>query len=210
MTKVRAPMFSFDARGAIAESLVYFPWKGISAVRKYVIPTNPDTDPQKKQRDYMRKVMAAIHAAQALDTNPLNSDDITANSQLGLTYPTPRTWFNMITKLWLDCKVDSKVPIIYTNGRVIDTDKDDFRPWLAVSAEDPTKLAVGKFYLGITRTALIHAKAATVSAGLSVTLAADGGFSGLTAGTKYYWQYRPDEDDPCEGAESGIYSAVAT
>ncbi|MBA7694178.1 hypothetical protein ES703_102785 [subsurface metagenome] len=210
MTKLRAPMFSFEARGAIAESIVFFPWKGLAVARKYVIPTNPNTTKQQIQRAFMRLCVAAIHAAQALAANPLNEDDIVANSQLGLTYPTPRTWFNMITKLWLDCKVAADIPIVYSNGRVMDTDKDDFRPWLYTTPEDGATLAVGKFYLGVTRTALIHTQAATVSAGFSVTLAPAGGFSGLVAGTKYYWQFRPDAGDPCEGAESGIYSAYAT
>ncbi|GAI46981.1 unnamed protein product, partial [marine sediment metagenome] len=31
----------------------------------------------------------------------------------------------------------------------------------------------------------------------------------MVAGTKYFWQFRPDTTDPCVGANSGIYYFVA-
>jgi len=34
---------SFGASGKLAESLVYFSWKGISSVRQYIIPANPQS-----------------------------------------------------------------------------------------------------------------------------------------------------------------------
>jgi len=210
MTKVKAPLFSFEARGAIAESLVFFPWKGVSAVRRYVIPANPKTDPQMTQRGYMQDAVDKIHAVQALAAHPLDASDIVAYSQLGLTYPDPHTWFNVIVKLWLLTKVDGKVPIIYSDNSMLDTSKDDFRPLLYLNQEVANQLAAGKFYLGTSRTALITQKAGVIVAGAEVRLNAAGGFSGLTAGVKYFWQFRPDPGDPCEGADSGICTAVAT
>ncbi len=38
MAKVKAPLFSLDARGKIADTLVYAVWKGLNYCRKYVIP----------------------------------------------------------------------------------------------------------------------------------------------------------------------------
>ncbi|GAH49175.1 unnamed protein product, partial [marine sediment metagenome] len=34
MAKVRAPLMSFDARGKLANSLVYLGWKGLKTVRQ--------------------------------------------------------------------------------------------------------------------------------------------------------------------------------
>jgi len=50
MAKVKGPLFSLDARGQIAKTLVYMGWKGIADVRKYVIPANPNTAAQQTQR----------------------------------------------------------------------------------------------------------------------------------------------------------------
>lgn len=47
MAKVDGPLFSLEARGKIADAIVYFPWKGRHAVRRWLKPTNPrDVDQQ--------------------------------------------------------------------------------------------------------------------------------------------------------------------
>jgi hypothetical protein len=43
-------LFSFDARGSIADALTYSNWKGVATVRQRVVPANPDTTAQKTQR----------------------------------------------------------------------------------------------------------------------------------------------------------------
>lgn len=210
MTKVRAPMFSFDARGAIAESLVYFPWKGISAIRSYVIPSNPKTPSQQTQRGYLTAAVTMLHVAQGLATNPFDQDDVTAYSQLGLTFPTPRTWFNMVCKLWMDVMVAGKTPVIYRNATISDPTASSFDCIFYLSEETGSDLAAGKFYFGPSRTALVNSTAATIDPGVSAALANADLSAFLTAGNKYYMQFRPDAADPCEGAESGILSFVAT
>src|SRR4030042_2793759 len=102
MAKVSAPLFSLEARGAVAKSLVYFPWKGINAVRKYVVPTNPKSDNQVTQRGYMTLAVAGIHVAMAAATNPIDSEDKSEYSFLGTLESTPRTWFNTISTQLLD------------------------------------------------------------------------------------------------------------
>lgn len=46
MAKVRGPLYSIDARGKIADSMVFGGWKGIAWVREYFIPQNPNTAEQ--------------------------------------------------------------------------------------------------------------------------------------------------------------------
>lgn len=50
MAIVRGPLFSIDARGAIADAIVFGSWKGIPWVREHFIPQNPKTDDQIAQR----------------------------------------------------------------------------------------------------------------------------------------------------------------
>lgn len=50
MGVLKAPLFSFAASGKLADSLVFMKWKGLNTVRKYVIPTNPNSAAQVTQR----------------------------------------------------------------------------------------------------------------------------------------------------------------
>lgn len=206
MAKVNAPLFSFNASGQLAKSLVYGGWKGLDVVRSYVIPANPKTAAQVTQRGYFTAAVAAIHAALALAANALDAADQAAYAALASTRASPRTWFNEIVKLWADVEVASKVPVIYTDGTISDPTVGSFDCIFYLSEETGSTLAAGKFYFGTSKTALIHSAAATVNAGVSVTLVAADLSAFLTAGEKYYMQFRPDVADGCEGAVSGIYS----
>lgn len=209
MAKLKAPLLSLGASGAIGKSLVYFPWKGLDVVREYVIPANPKTAAQDTQRGYIIAVVAAIHAAQALATNPLDQDDTSAYSLLGSTEPTPRTWFNTICKLWIDCELKADIPVIYSDGTITTKTASAIDLIMYLNEKTPSSLVAGKFYFGSSKTALIHSKPATVVAGVSVALSAEDCSAFLTAGKKYFVQFKPDAADPCEGAESGIYYFVA-
>jgi len=59
MSKTTAPLLSLGASGQIASTLVASSWKGISYMRKYVIPANPRTAGQIAQRDV---VAASVNA----------------------------------------------------------------------------------------------------------------------------------------------------
>lgn len=210
MAKLRAPLFSFGASGQIGDALVYFNWKGLNVVRQKVIPTNPNTSLQQTQRGYITAAVAKIHACQALAADPLDEDDQRAYAALAGTRPTPRTWFNEICKLWCDCKVAADVPIVYCNGTISDPTTTTFDCEIEIEEETASQLAAGKFYFGTTPTALIHAVTATVTAGDCVALVNQDLSAWMVAGTKYYMQFRPDSGDPCEGADSGIYTFYAT
>ena len=210
MAKLKAPLFSLGASGKLGGALVYMTWKGLDTVREYVIPANPDTLLQQTQRGYLRIMVDAIHAAQASATNPLDSDDQVAYSALAAAKGKIMTWFNQAVKLGLDALRVPDGYTIYRDGRMADLDKDDFRPRLNVTDDTLLKVANGKFYLGTSKTNLVHSEVANVTPGVIVDLAVASGFSGLTAGKKYFWQFRPDAADPCEGSDSGIYYAYAT
>lgn len=51
MAKPTGPLLAFDARGQIAKTQVYSSWRGRSYVRRYVIPSNPQSTGQMQTRD---------------------------------------------------------------------------------------------------------------------------------------------------------------
>jgi len=50
MAKVTGPLMSFSASGKLASSIVFAAWKGVSYVRQYVIPANPQSSDQGDRR----------------------------------------------------------------------------------------------------------------------------------------------------------------
>jgi hypothetical protein len=209
MAKLNAPLFSFNASGKLADSLVYFGWKGLDCVRSYVIPANPKSAGQTTQRGYLTAAVAEIHATQAQATNPLDGDDYAAYALLASTRATPRTWFNELVKLWCDVEIAGNTPCIYSDFTISDKTANSIDLIAYLNEETGSTLAAGKFYFGTSKTALIHTATATVTPGVSVDLTAEDCSAFLTAGTKYYVQFRPDAGDGCEGAVSGIYSFIA-
>ena len=201
MAKLKAPLLSFGASGAIAKAVVYFPWKGLNVAREYVIPANPKTTLQVTQRGYLSAAVDAIHTAQADLTNPLIEADIVAYALYGSCEPTPRTWFNQAVKDWIDQEVATKKPCLCSAGALTPGASQ-----LGVSLYlwEATCVA-GKFFYGTSKTALFNSEDAVI-----VTQEATATIAGLTPGVKYFVQFRPDTADPSEGARSGIYHGRPT
>ncbi|MBA7692301.1 hypothetical protein ES703_100868 [subsurface metagenome] len=72
---------------------------------------------------------------------------------------------------------------------------------------DDTEITAGKFFYGTSKTSLIHSIAADFIPGM---LKASKAIPGLSAGVKYFIQFRPDTGENCEGAYSGIYHGTPT
>lgn len=210
MAKLKAPLFSFGASGQLAKSLVFMSWKGLNTVREYVIPANPKSDDQIAQRAFIKVMVPAVHDAQLRATHPLNTTDYAAYSALATKLGKVMTWFNMIVKLGLDGLRKDDGYTIYSDGQITHTHNDDFRPAIFITDNGTLHVVNGKFFLGTSRTNLLKSKVATIVEADNASLLAAAGFDDLVVGTKYFWQFRPDDDDPCEGADSGIYSAIAT
>jgi len=209
VAKLKAPLFSLGARGQLAKTLVFFPWKGINAVREYVIPSNPKTALQVAHRAHLTEAVVYIHAAQARVDNPLNETDQMAYSALASAKGKIMTWFNQAVKLWVDVKVAGKTPCIYSDGVITDKDVSAIDAFIKLNEETGSDLADGKFYFGTSKTNLIHSAVAAITGGDKAVLVDEDLSAFLTAGVKYYWQFRPDTGDLCEGADSGIYYFVA-
>lgn len=210
MAKLKAPLLSLGASQQLGKALVFFNWKGLDVVREYVIPSNPQTALQTVQRGYITAAVAEIHATEAQAANPLTAEDKSAYSLLASAKGKVMTWFNQAVKLWADVKVAGLVPIIYSWGDVTDTDITAIDMSMVINEQTGSTLAAGKFYVGTSKTNLSHAITATVNAGSDVNIINSDQSAWMVAGVKYYWQFRPDVADGCEGANSGIYFFYAS
>lgn len=198
MAKLKAPLLSMGAAGQLGKTLVFFPWKGLNVAREYVTPANPNTALQVTQRGYVTAAVAMIHAAQALAVDPLNADDIMAYTLLANQNATPRTWFNEFVKQYVNQNIAALKGAIYRAGTTTPAaaSLDVEVSWTKQGANDIT---AGNFHYGTSPSALIYTEPAVVAATLTATLA------GLTAGVKYYWQFRATVHADFVGTRSGIY-----
>jgi len=96
MAKLRAPLFSLGASQKLGDALVYFPWKGIHAVREYVIPTNPRSAAQQTQRGYMEDAVDEWHGA------PYTALDVTAWNKLAGIAESAMSGFNRMVREFLN------------------------------------------------------------------------------------------------------------
>lgn len=201
MAKLTGPFFSLGASGAIAKTLVAFPWKGLNCLRKYVVPANPNTQPQQDQRGYLRDAVAAVHAAQGYAAHPLGSTDISAYALWASTIQAAMTWFNQAVRNCIDQLVDSLSPDIFCGGSTVagvDTLTVSVWSWFGVAT-------AGSFHYGTTKTSLINTFPAQV---VGNHYFAD--ITPLTTGVKYYWQFRPTAPAGAVGQRSGIYYGTPT
>jgi len=203
VAKLKAPLLSLGASGAIGKSIVYFPWKGLDCAREYVIPANPKSDPQVAQRAHLTEAVEYIHAAMAAADNPLDDDDKSGYALAGSIYPTPRTWFNTIVKSWVDARVHAEKVAMLVFTSFADPDTGEITIILTNHVE---AALAGFMYCGISKTAMLK-KVAADGAGGGHT----GVFTGLTKGVKYYFQFRPTKvTDDTWVMKSGIYHHVCT
>ncbi|MBA7677017.1 hypothetical protein ES703_85265 [subsurface metagenome] len=96
MAKLKGPLFSLGAAGQLGKTLVYFPWKGINAVRTYVIPANPQSDEQIIQRDYLKDGVTEWHGA------AYSGDDVGAWNRYAGILAKIMSGFNSMIKTFVD------------------------------------------------------------------------------------------------------------
>ncbi|MBA7591574.1 hypothetical protein ES708_33733 [subsurface metagenome] len=199
MAKLKAPLLSLGASGAIGKALVFFGWKGLNVAREYVIPANPRTAPQTTQRGYLTDMVAKVHAVQADGTHPLTAADISAYALWAAVVQAATTWFNQVVRNGIDQLIKGKREGIFSSGSTTPgTDKLDVECYSIFIA--PTG---GNFWYGTKRTALVHKKGGTFAgpkASASIT--------GLVTGVKYFWQFVPTLPADLLGSKSGIYYGV--
>ncbi len=201
MAKLKAPLMSLGASGKLGNALVFFGWKGLDVVREYVIPSNPKTAGQTTQRGYLTTSVAEVHTQQAAAANPLSAADIQAYALLASIRSTPRTWFNELVKMLVDLLIGGLDPEFPTDG----TSTPGAGQILMSVFDNNGNMTVGDFWYGTSKTALIYSEAAALAVGEFTATP-----TGLVAGVKYFWQFRPTAPAGNVGGNSGIYYSRPT
>jgi len=194
MAKVIAPLFGFSASGALAKTLVYMNWKGISDVRQYVIPANPQSAGQTAQRDLLTAAVLSYHSVL------LTGADKIAWNRYATTLAAVMAGFNafckrhieqgILTNTWQElygftCSATAKAAMIF------DIDTSD-------------EVTVPTFNWGYTKTAMIYSETPAFAAGVwSATLSV-----AVNEGDKIYCQFI--QEPAGKYGRTGILEAVAT
>lgn len=201
MAKLKGPLFSLGASGALGKALVFFPWKGLDVAREYVVPSNPKTAAQTTQRGYMTVVVDHIHTAMGRATLPLGEVDKMAYALWASVVKPATTWFNQAVKNYLDRILAGDDGAVYRGAGVgefaLHLDINLYSDWIMAG-----KITAGDFYYGTSKTSLIHKKAATITV---ATNKAYVDLTNLAAATKYYIQFRPTAGALYLESWSGIY-----
>jgi len=106
MAKVTGPLLSMDARGKIADSIVFMGWKGIQTVRKFVIPANPNTQAQQDVRAYMTNAVGRYRDASMLGPDKVAWDAYAA------TEAKPMSGFNSYCKTDINIQKAELAPLL--------------------------------------------------------------------------------------------------
>jgi len=86
--KVSGPLFSLEARGKIADAIVFFPWKGIHVVRQWLKPANPKSGDQ----GTMRLITGCCGRASSVVATAADfAAEIRTYMDTGLTWPSAIT-----------------------------------------------------------------------------------------------------------------------
>jgi len=181
-------LLSISARGKIAKTLVFLSWKGIDTVRKYVIPTNPKSTDQKKQRGYFSDAIDAWH------TDGYNSLDVAAWNLFAIAQKAVASGYNLFVKYYIAAKVATETWTKLTGYAISNIAATGATVTISV-ASDKT----GKLYLGSKMTSLFTEYAGTFNEGkYTFTI------TGLSELTKYYLYIANTAEG--EAARTGIYS----
>jgi hypothetical protein len=100
MAKVSGPLLSIEARGKIAEALVFFPWKGRHIVRQWLKPANPKRTLQGYVRVSLKAIGKAI--AKIISTSQGDALDSYLYTQLTSLAPADQPWNAYMAKQVLD------------------------------------------------------------------------------------------------------------
>lgn len=188
MGLVKGPLLSIDARGKIANTLVFSGWKGLKTVRAYVIPANPKSAGQVTQRGILTAAVAWWHDV------GYSLLDVAAWAFRASLAKSPRSGFNEFTSDFIAKELATKTYTVLkdiTQGTITSTG------FHVLGTGVGTQDYVVK--LGTNPRALLQEFTAPAIAGaIDITV------TGLTAATKYYFTVVCNE--AADITETGVYS----
>lgn len=187
MAKVTGPLFSVDARGKIADTLVFMGWRGIKTVRKWLKPANPRTAAQVQTREFFTDAVMAHHGLSAADKGALR---LAASGQ---PFSGFNLWVNWMKstldalKVWVTIKNVTGTPGLVGSGQITIAG--------TATANLPLRIKYGR------TTALLDGEAIDVT---PVANSFTQAITGLLPATVYYFKIELMTPDGNRG-ETGIY-----
>jgi len=142
VTKLKAPLLSFGARGAISKSVVFFGWKGIDCAREYVVPANPKTAAQMTQRGHLEDAVDEWHGA------VYTADDRTAWNRYAGVLAQIMSGFNAFVRSFIQNAIAGNTWWRLKNGRFTGVTASQFFFWVDATAGAPNC----KCYVGTSKT----------------------------------------------------------
>lgn len=188
MAKVKGPLFSLDARGKIADTLVYMGWKGLQTVRQYVIPSNPNSANQQTQRGYFSDAVNGWQSA------GYSTADVTAWNLLAQALKAVASGFNMFVRYFVKAKVAGDTFTILSNVATSSITANSCSISADIESDETTVC-----YYGTSITNMKESES-----GAFTTDHTEVSLSGLSSATTYYF-YLINEALG-EAGRTGIYS----
>ena len=171
MEKLKGPLMSIDARGKLADSMVFMGWKGLKTVRQHVTPANPKTQAQKDQRALMREAVALWH-----DT-AFTEADKDALTVWAATLPATMSGFNAIVKDYVDSQVAEKTYEPLYNVEIGEPTSEG-----ATITVESASNKTAKLYIGASKTTMLTEKTGNYE-GTTWTFT----LTGLASQTEYFF-----------------------
>lgn len=194
MARVKGGLFSLDASGQLAKTLVYSRWKGLKTVRSYVIPANPQSTAQTAQRNLLADGVDFWH-----ETDLTGADKVAWNLY-ATTQAKPLSGFNAAVKNAIQVQAAEQDLLVLFDG----SDESTTEGQIDAVINAPTGLAVSVRW-GETPSSLINSHAMTEEGS---TGKYEYTIEELEAGKKYYLQFFITTSEK-DMNKTGVYEIVA-
>jgi len=161
MAKVIMPLLSTEARGKIANAMVFFPWKGRAVVRRWLTPANPQSLLQMTIRAKLKAIGKAI-------SKIYTPDDVAGGSMI-YQYALAKTTSGQPWNAWFAKQVLDHVKVASN--------------WSALTGQFSTATGYTNFKaeattLGLVDFALTAGYTENIEAGLQLYMAAYAAYAG--------------------------------
>ena len=191
MAKLTGPFFSLKASGQLGKTLVAFPWKGINALRTYVIPANPRSDAQVIQRGYFEDAVDEWHGA------AYNAADAVAWNRFAGILAKIMSGFNAMVKTYIDEAILGNTWNRLTGVSVAYVEATTMTAYV----DCPDKIHLPVIHWGTSKTHFPNSADMELQSGDQYRY----NFTGLTKDTLYYF-YIHHGFSGIEYGRTGIYS----
>lgn len=192
MAKVTGPLMSIDARGKLANAIVFMGWRGINTVRQWVKPANPNSAAQQAIRgDFSDAV--TLHKSLPADDKAAWSAKAAGLSLSG---------YNMFIRKVVNALQASKAWALLSSIAAANTDANSFD---VEGTSDNAALV----HVDVGTSPGVYNQTFDEAAGRGAPGAFTVAITGLQATTKYYFRVYVTETGGLAG-ESGEYSETTT